>query len=146
MKILPAAVLIACMPLPLHAHHSFSSSFDRSMPVKVTGTITKVEWKNPHIWFFVDVKNPDGTVTNWGFEGNPPGTLQRLGITKDRMRLGDTIIVEGFRTRDGSDNGYGQKVTFADGRSVHGVDGPGGGGDAGAGGGGGSGAGPRPPQ
>ena len=135
MKTLLAVVLTACTTLPLHAHHSFSSSFDRSMPVKVTGTITRVEWKNPHIWFFVDVKNPDGTVTNWGFESNPPGTLQRLGITKDRLKIGDTIVVEGFRTRDGSDNGYGQKVTFADGRSVLGVDGPGGGG-GGVGGGG----------
>ena len=141
MKKLIAVSLYAFTIFPLQAHHSFSSSFDRAQPVTVSGTITRVEWKNPHIWFFVDVKNPDGSVTNWGFEGNPPGTLQRLGITKDRLKVGETVTVEGFRTRDGTENGYGQKVTLADGRSFMGVDGPGGGAGAGAGG-----AGPRPPR
>jgi Family of unknown function (DUF6152) len=83
----------------LSAHHSFAAEFDDSKPVKVTGTITNVEWKNPHIWFYVDVKNTDGTVTNWGFAGGAPGQLMRRGITKDQLKLGETIVVEGFRAK-----------------------------------------------
>jgi len=102
----------------LLAHHSFSAEYDSNQPVKVTGVVTKVEWQNPHIWFFVDVKDAQGKVTNWGFSGGPPGVLQRRGISRDAMKTGDTVIVEGFRARDGSNNASGGKVTFADGRSV----------------------------
>jgi hypothetical protein len=80
--------------------------------------VTKVEWTNPHIWFFVDVKDPQGRVTNWGFSGGPPGVLQRRGISRTALKAGDVIVVEGFRARDGSNNASGGKVTFADGRSV----------------------------
>jgi Family of unknown function (DUF6152) len=82
--------------ISLSAHHSFAAEFDDTKPVKVTGTITNVEWKNPHIWFYVDVKNTDGTVTNWGFAGGAPGQLMRRGITKDQLKLGEMIVVEGF--------------------------------------------------
>jgi hypothetical protein len=102
----------------LSAHHSFAAEFDDTKPVKVTGTITNVEWKNPHIWFYVDVKNPDGTVTNWGFAGGAPGQLMRRGIMKDQLKLGETIVVEGFRAKDGSFNASGGRVTFPDGRNV----------------------------
>jgi hypothetical protein len=102
----------------LSAHHSFAAEFDDTKPVKVTGTITNVEWKNPHIWFYVDVKNADGTVTNWGFAGGAPGQLMRRGITKDQLKLGETIVVEGFRAKDGSSNASGGRVTFPDGRNV----------------------------
>jgi hypothetical protein len=102
----------------LSAHHSFAAEFDDTKPVKVTGTITNVEWKNPHIWFYIDVKNPDGTVTNWGFAGGAPGQLMRRGITKDQLKLGETIVVEGFRAKDGSSNASGGRVTFPDGRNV----------------------------
>jgi hypothetical protein len=104
--------------ISLSAHHSFTAEFDDTKPVKVTGTITNVEWKNPHIWFYVDVKNPDGTVTNWGFAGGAPGQLMRRGITKDQLKLGETILVEGFRAKDGSFNASGGRVTFPDGRNV----------------------------
>ena len=118
------ALVVACSLLALtaspasRAHHSFASTFDRDKPVTVTGVITKVNWGNPHIWFFLDVKNPDGTTSNWGFETNPPGLMQRIGITKDRLKLGETITVQGFRTRDGSNNGAGQRITFQDGSNV----------------------------
>src|SRR5215510_10908374 len=102
----------------LLAHHSFSAEYDSNTPVKVSGTVTKVEWTNPHIWFFVDVKDDQGRVTNWGFSGGPPGVLQRRGITKNALKTGDVVVVEGFRARDGSNNASGGKVTFADGRSV----------------------------
>jgi hypothetical protein len=104
--------------ISLSAHHSFAAEFDDTKPVKVTGTITNVEWKNPHIWFYVDVKNTDGTVTNWGFAGGAPGQLMRRGITKDQLKLGETIVVEGFRAKDGSFNASGGRVTFPDGRNV----------------------------
>ena len=100
------------------AHHSFAAEFDESKPVKVTGTITKVEWQNPHIWFYVDVKNADGTVTNWAFSGGAPGQLMRRGITKEALKPGQEVIVEGFRAKDASNNGFGQKVTYPDGRNV----------------------------
>jgi len=100
------------------AHHSFAAEFDDTKPVKVTGTITKVEWQNPHIWFYVDVKNADGSVTNWAFSGGAPGQLMRRGITKDALKIGAEVIVEGFRAKDASNNGFGQKVTFPDGRNV----------------------------
>ena len=103
---------------PLAAHHSFAAEYDGSQPVKVTGVVTKVEWMNPHIWFFVDVKDDQGRVTNWGFSGGPPGVLQRRGISRDALKAGDVVVVEGFRARDGSNNASGGRVTFADGRSV----------------------------
>lgn len=100
------------------AHHSFAAEFDASKPVKVTGVVTKVEWMNPHIWFYVDVKDDDGKVTNWGFSGGAPGQLQRRGIYRQVIQEGMTVTVEGFRSKDGSTNANGARVTFADGRQV----------------------------
>ena len=111
-------VLLVTTGPALLAHHSFSAEYDSTQPVKLTGTVTKVEWTNPHIWFFVDVKDDQGRVTNWAFSGGPPGVLQRRGISKSALKTGDVIVVEGFRARDGSNNASGGKVTFADGRSV----------------------------
>ena len=116
-----AAVTLGLMAVAgpgLQAHHSFAAEYDDTKPVKVTGTVTRVEWTNPHIWFYVDVKDQQGRVTNWGFSGGPPGVLQRRGISKESLKKGDVIVVEGFRARDGSNNGSGGRVTFADGRSV----------------------------
>ena len=103
---------------PAIAHHSFAAEYDIDKPVKVTGVVTKIEWTNPHIWFFVDVKDDKGAVTNWGFSGGPPGVLDRRGITKHVLKPGDTVVVEGFRAKDGSTNASGGSVTFPDGRRV----------------------------
>ena len=100
------------------AHHSAIAEYDLEKPVKISGTVTRVEWSNPHIWFFVDVKNPDGTVTNWGFSGGAPGVLQRRGVSRTALKPGDQVVVQGFRAKDGSFNGSGDTVTFPDGRRV----------------------------
>jgi len=118
MKNLLAASLLALSPLAASAHHSFAAEYDAANPVAVTGTVSKVEWRNPHIWFYVDVKDDAGKVATWGFSGGAPGMLMRRGINPDAMKIGDEIMVEGFRARDGSNNASGGKVTFADGRSV----------------------------
>ncbi|NOT25972.1 MAG: hypothetical protein HOP16_07685 [Acidobacteria bacterium] len=103
---------------PVLGHHSEAAEFDQAKPVKVTGTITRVDWQNPHVWFFVDVKDETGKVTTWGFSTAPPGSLMRRGITKDALKLGSVINVEGSRARDGSNNASGRRVTFPDGKNV----------------------------
>jgi len=104
--------------IPALAHHSETAEYDTTKPVKVTGTISRVEWTNPHIWFYVDVKDENGTVTTWGFSAAPPGMLMRRGITKEQLKIGAVVNVEGSRARDGSNNASGRRVTFADGRNV----------------------------
>lgn len=122
MKSLPllaaAAAVLSTFGQPLAAHHSFAAEYDDQKPLKISGTLTKVEWMNPHVWYYVDVKNPDGSVTTWALSGGAPGQLMRRGVTKDLLVLGSTVNVEGFRAKDGSNNGFGTRVTYADGRNV----------------------------
>ena len=116
--VLAASLAAAFGGTPIAAHHSFAAEFDENQPLKLTGTITKVEWTNPHIWYYVDVKNPDGSVTSWALSGGAPGQLMRRGITKDRLVIGSTVVVEGFKAKDGSHNGFGSRITYPDGRNV----------------------------
>jgi len=111
---------VACLAVPpLLAHHSFAAEFDGTKPVKVTGVVKKVEWMNPHIWFYVDGKDElTGRSAVWGFSAGPPATLVRRGIKKDVLKIGDTVKVDGFLAKDGSSNASGGKITFADGRQV----------------------------
>lgn len=103
---------------PVLAHHSFSAEYDDTKPVKVDGVVTKVEWQNPHIWFYVDETDGSGKVTHWAFSGGAPGQLMRRGIMKDVIQPGMTVHVEGFRAKDGSNNANGARVTFPDGKMV----------------------------
>ena len=104
--------------LPLVAHHSFAAEYDDTKPVKFAGVVTKVEWMNPHIWFYVDETKADGSVTHWAISGGAPGQLMRRGITKDQLKIGDTVVVEGYRSKDGSNNASGGRLKFPDGRNV----------------------------
>ncbi len=100
------------------AHHAYTAEFDTTKPVKLTGVVTRLEWSNPHIWIYLDVKDDQGRVTNWGFSASPPGMLLRRGITKNSLKIGDVLTISGHRAKDASNNASGNVVTFADGRET----------------------------
>ena len=108
------AILICLASTSALAHHSFVASFDENKPVSMTGTVTSLEWTNPHIWFFVDVENADGTVTNWGFEMGSPNFLMRAGWRHDSMQVGDVVNVEGSQSRDDSANAHATTVVLTE--------------------------------
>ncbi len=97
---------------PAIAHHSFAAEFDSSKSVSMKGYVTKVEWTNPHVWFYIDVKKSDGTVDNWGFEMGPPHGLQGRGWTRTTMKLGDEVAVDGTLAKNGSKRGNARSVTM----------------------------------
>ncbi|HEY7444275.1 MAG TPA: DUF6152 family protein [Vicinamibacterales bacterium] len=106
---------------PLLAHHSFAAQYDASKAIRLTGTLTKVEWTNPHIYFYLDVKDENGAVVKWGCEAASPGALSRRGFKRGNLKIGETIIVDGYRARDGSHLIDARRVTLADGRIVSGA-------------------------
>src|SRR5882672_1101404 len=103
---------------PIWAHHAFAAEFDAKRPLKLRGTVTKMEWINPHAWIHIDVKNPDGSTVNWMVEAGTPNTLFRRGFTKDSLALGTEILVDGYQSKDGSNKANGRDVTFSDGRKL----------------------------
>ena len=103
----------------LAAHHSEAAEFDATKPVRVSGVVKKVEWTNPHIWFYVEgTDEVSGKAAVWGFSGAAPNGLRRRGITRDSLKVGDTVKVQGIRAKDGSANAASRGVTFSDGRQV----------------------------
>jgi len=101
--------------LPVWAHHAFSSEFDINKPLVLKGTFTKWEMINPHSWFHIDVKNPDGTTTEWLIEGGSPNTLIRLGVTKYTVKVGTELTIEAYQAKEGTNKAVGRNFILADG-------------------------------
>lgn len=106
--------------VPLLAHHSFSAEFDGTKPIELKGVVTKIEWANPHVYFYIDVKGEKGQTVNWGCETAGPGALLRQGWRRDSLKVGDAITVDGYRAKDGSHLADARNVQLADGRRVWG--------------------------
>ena len=109
-------LLAAAVPAP--AHHAFGAEFDIAKPIALRGTVTIMEWVNPHSWIHIDVKGADGTLVSWMIEGGSPNSLLRLGFTKNALLPGMEIAVEGYQAKDGTNKGVGRSLTFADGRKL----------------------------
>lgn len=112
-----AGALIA-VAAPLLAHHSFAAEYDANAKLTLKGTVTKVDWMNPHIWVYIDAKDESGKMIHWQCEGGPPNTLTRNGWTKDALKTGDEVTIEGFRAKDGTNTCNSRSVTLPDGRRV----------------------------
>lgn len=112
------ALGLMALATPAMAHHSFEAEYDGTKIMTFTGIVTKVDWVNPHAWVYVDVKNPDGTVTNWGLESGAPNALYRAGWRKDDLKVGDTVTFEAFLAKDGSHTAAARQVKLPDGRKV----------------------------
>ena len=113
-----AVGLSAVTVLPVYAHHSFAAEFDANKPVTLSGAVTKLEWTNPHIWVYLDVKDAQGNVQPWQCEGGAPNTLTRNGWSRDSLKFGDPITIEGYLAKDGSKTCNMRQAKLPDGRSV----------------------------
>ena len=112
------AAMTALAVQPTAAHHSFAAEFDANAPIELTGTVTKVEWANPHTYFYMDVTGPKGDVENWALEMGSPNGLMRRGWTRDSMKIGDVVTVTGSRAKDGSTKGNARSVTLSTGKRL----------------------------
>jgi hypothetical protein len=109
---------LASAPARLWAHHSFAAEYDGKKPIQLQGVVTKIDWENPHVYIYVNVKDESGNVVSWALEGHPPNTLRRTGWIKGALKVGDTISVTGWRSKDDSVRMAGREVTLPDGKKV----------------------------
>jgi len=116
--VLFAAVVLLSVAIPVWAHHAFAAEFDAAKPIKFTGTVTKMEWINPHAWIHIDVKSEDGKVTPWMIEAAAPNALLRRGWTKNSLLAGTVIVVEGYQAKDGANRANGSIIKFTDGKKL----------------------------
>jgi hypothetical protein len=113
-----SGIVCALAAAPAFAHHSFAAEYDSAKPVTLKGTVTKMEWMNPHARFYVDVKDDSGTVSNWELELGSPNGLMRKGWTRNSLKPGDNVVIEGYLAKDGSKLANARNVTLADGRKI----------------------------
>ena len=116
--VMGVGLLFAGTAVSLRAHHAFAAEFDAKRPVHFKGTVTKMEWVNPHVWLHLDVKTPDGKVENWAFEAGTPNVLFRRGFTKQSLLPGTEVVVDGYQAKDGLRRANGRDLTFPDGRKL----------------------------
>jgi hypothetical protein len=117
--LIAAVALVAAVPVA--AHHSFAAEFDGQKPFRVTGALVKIEWTNPHIYFYLDAKDDAGAIVHWTFSAGSPGALSRRGFKRGDLKLGDTVVVDGYLARDGSHFMDARRVMLPDGRIVSGA-------------------------
>ena len=118
LSVMIAGLGLLLAAVPVLAHHSFAAEFDAKKPVKLSGTVTKMEWINPHAWIYIDVKNTDGTVTNWMVEAGAPNALLRRGWTKNSLLPGTEIVIEGYQAKDVANRANGRDITYKDGKKL----------------------------
>jgi len=119
MRVIPGLICAALFSaIPAWAHHAFAAEFDIKKPVKLQGTVTKMEWINPHAWIHIDVKGPDGKITSWMVEGGSPNILLRRGFSKQSLEEGTVVVVEGYQAKNGENRANGSNITFTDGKRL----------------------------
>ena len=118
MKPMVLVLLFAAAVTPLPAHHAFAAEFDSKRPIKLRGTVTKMEWINPHAWIHIDVKMPEGATEEWMIEAGSPNTLLRRGLTRESLKPGTEILVEGYQSKDGTLRANGRDVTLPNGQTL----------------------------
>ena len=117
-SVVGVSLLLLGGAVSVSAHHAFAAEFDAARPVKIEGTVNKVEWINPHIWIHLDVATSDGSTESWAFEGGTPNVLFRRGFTKDSLKPGTAVHVDGYQAKDGTNRANGRDLTFPDGTTL----------------------------